>query len=340
MTACNAHVVREMTTRLGRHGWRAGCTEVTRMPRIATLTANPALDLNVVLPRVVPEHKLRCSAPIREPGGGGINVARAIRNLGGDARAMFPIGGATGQLLVRLLDAEGVAHGEVAVQDWTRENLHVTETETGHQFRFCMPGAALTEREWRRLFDDFTAVEPAPELAVLSGSLAPGMPVDFYAQVAERLHRRDARVVLDTSGDALRSCAGRGVYLVKASVRELEMLAAAGPADEDRLLPLARGLIEAGTCTVLVVSLGAGGALWVTAGEHHRVVAPRVKVSSTVGAGDAMVAGIVLALARNWPLADAIRYGVAAGTAAVLQPGTALCRRDDVERLYLEVTQS
>lgn len=310
------------------------------MVRIATLTANPALDLDVVVPRIQPDHKLRCSAPLRQPGGGGINVARAIRNLGGDARAMFPIGGATGQLLVSLLDSEGVAHHAVAVRDWTRENLHVTETETGHQYRFCMPGHALTEREWRRLFDDFVAAEPAPSFAVLSGSLAPGMPADFHAQVAERLRARDVRVVLDTSGVALRSCVGRGLYLVKASVRELELLAGVERADESQLVELAHGVVDAGTCKVLVVSLGGAGALWVTATEHHRLAAPQVKVASTVGAGDAMVGGIVLALARDWPLASSVRYGVAAGTAAVLQPGTAMCRREDVDRLYAEITQS
>lgn len=310
------------------------------MVRIATLTANPALDLGVSVPWILPDHKLRCVAPLRQPGGGGINVARAIRNLGGDARAMFPIGGATGQLLVSLLDGEGVAHHAVAVREWTRENLHVTETETGQQYRFCMPGHTLTEREWRRLFDDFVAAEPPPDFAVLSGSLAPGVPVDLYAQVADRLRARDVRVVLDTSGDALRSCIGRDLYLVKASVRELALLAGIETVEPDRLVEVARGVVAARTCRVLVVSLGSEGALWVTADECHRFSAPQVQVASTVGAGDAMVGGMVLALARGWALSTAVRYGVAAGTAAVLQPGTSMCRSEDVERLYSGVAQS
>jgi 6-phosphofructokinase 2 len=110
--------------------------------------------------------------------------------------------------------------------------------------------------------------------------------------------------------------------------------------DESSLARAAAAAIERGWCQVLVLSLGAGGALWRTATERERLAAPTVRVKSSVGAGDSMVAGIVLSLAQGRPLREAVRLGVAAGAAAVLNPGTELCHREDVERLYDQVTVS
>ncbi len=302
--------------------------------QITTLTINPALDESCSVPLVEPDHKLRCSEPVREPGGGGINVARAIHRLGGDVLACFPAGGPVGDLLVSLLDAESVRHRVTPVRGWTRENLNILETTTGRQFRFCMPGAALGEAEWTAALDDFIQHVPAGGLAVMSGSLAPGVPADFYARAGRAIGGRGARVVLDASGEALQRGVEPGVFLLKVSQREFEQLVGATNVDEAQLTELAFSVVARGTCEVLVVSLGAGGALWVTRDQRERLTAPFVTAKSAVGAGDSMVAGIVHSLARGRPVAEAMRFGVAAGSAAVMQPGTALCRRDDVERLY------
>jgi 6-phosphofructokinase 2 len=306
--------------------------------RIATLTINPALDESTTVPHVTPDRKLRCAEPVREPGGGGINVARVIRRLGGEAIACLPAGGPTGQLLVSLLDAEGVQHRVVPVGGWTRQNLHVFESASRRQFRFCMPGAPLAEVEWCRVLDALVGLEPAPDLVVLSGSLAPGVPVDFYLRASEALRRRGARVVLDSSVEAVLPCIGHGVFLLKASIHEFEGLTGVTGVDEARLAELSAAFVARGACDVLVVSLGAGGALWTTKNERERLIAPAVPVHSTVGAGDSMVAGIVLALAQGRTLRESMRYGVAAGCATVMRPGTALCRLEDVERLYPHVS--
>ena len=310
---------------------------VSTQQRIATLTANPALDASTAVPRIAPDRKLRCTEPLREPGRGGINVARAICRLHGDAIACFPAGGPTGEALVSLLEAEGVPRRVVRVHGSTRENVHVVESATGRQYRFCMPGAMLAEAECKTLFDDF--IDLTPELAVLSGSLPYGVPADFYARATGVLHQRGARVVADTSGDALLRCAGQGAFLIKASMHEFETLVSATDLDEVDVGKLALRAVADGLCEVLVVSLGAGGVLWTTNTEQGRLDAPPVMVRSTVGAGDSMVAGIVLTLARGGGLADAMRFGVAAGSAAVMQSGTALCRPDDVERLLSQVAQ-
>ena len=306
-------------------------------PAIVTLTMNPAIDVSASVDEVTPDHKLRCGAPAYEPGGGGINVARAIRTLGGDALAVFPAGGPAGTLLSSLLDAEDVRHRALPIAGWTRENMNVDEGRTRRQFRFVMPGPTLQEREWQSILGELGALEPLPRYLVTSGSLPPGVPADFYARLARLLRPRGVALVLDASGEPLRRAVAEGVDVLKPSLREFEELTGEKGCEEARLPILARRLIDDGRCEILILSLGAGGVFWMSGSESGRLVAPAVAVKSTVGAGDSMVAGIVLSLARGRALGEAIRYGVAAGAASVMNPGTQLCRAEDVERLYAEV---
>jgi 6-phosphofructokinase 2 len=310
------------------------------MRSIVTLTMNPAVDESTSVPYVLPDRKLRCQAPTYEPGGGGINVARAVRKLGGDALACFPVAGPAGELLKQLLDAEGVRHTALPVRGWTRENLNVLEEVSGRQYRFCMPGPALAADEWPIFLDWLGRLRPSPDFMVASGSLPPGVPDDFYARLAALGRRMGSRVVLDTSGPALARAVDEGVHLLKPSHDEFQTLMGEHDLDESRLADLGATAVKRGWCEILVLSLGAGGALWMTASDRERLAAPAVRVKSSVGAGDSMVAGIVLSLAEGRPLGEAVRVGVAAGAAAVLNPGTALCRREDVERLYPQVIAS
>ena len=304
------------------------------MGTIVTFTPNPAVDASTAVDRVIAERKLRCSSPRFDPGGGGINVARVIQRLGGDATALFLGGGPTGERLRQLLEREGVANRTVHCEQWTRENLTVLEESSGRQFRFGMPGPEVTLGEWDHALALLRQWEPTPQFVVASGSLPPGAPADGFAQVARTLKERGSRLVLDTSGSALINGISPGVYLVKPNLRELADLAGAQIADQEQMTAAARSIIERGLSEVVVVSLGAGGAFLLTAKECERIVAPIVPVRSRVGAGDSMVGGIVLALVRGWALAEAVRFGVAAGSAAVMHPGTELCRRADVERLF------
>jgi 6-phosphofructokinase 2 len=306
-------------------------------PAIVTLTMNPAIDVTTSVALVMPDVKLRCESPIYEAGGGGVNVARAIRRLGGDALALFPAGGPAGALLGHLLTAEGVRYRGLSVTGWTRQNLNVSEPATGRQFRFVMPGPCLTDAEWPPALDELDALEPPPRFLVASGSLPPGIPADFYARLARNCRRRGVALVLDASGEALRQAVEEGVYLLKPSLREFEELTGERGCGESRLNELGRRLIATGRCEVLVLSLGARGVLWISDTESERLVPPTVPVKSSVGAGDSMVAGIVWSLVRGWLFADAVRFGVAAGAASVMNQGTELCRVADVERLYADV---
>ena len=181
-----------------------------KAPSIVTLTMNPAVDLSAAVDRVVADRKLRCGEPVREAGGGGINVARAVRRLGGEALALFPAGGPAGDLLKELLFGEGVPFVAIRTDGWTRENVNVSERETGKQFRFVLPGPSLEAAEWERCLETLSELEPFPRLLVVSGSLPPGVPPDFYARVARLVRSAGSRMILDTSGEPLRLAAQAG----------------------------------------------------------------------------------------------------------------------------------
>lgn len=304
------------------------------MQTIVTLTMNPTIDTSTSVAHVAPERKLRCQPPSHDPGGGGINVSRAIRKLGGTSKALYPIGGPTGQMLQHLLDQEGLDHHPVPIEDWTRENFTVQEAASGQQFRFGMPGPRLKDSEWQQCLDTLSTLDSPPDYIVASGSLPPGVPTDFYERVALWAREINARAVVDTSGETLRAAVRAGVYLLKPNLNELRDLAQQDIRDEAQQEAAAMDLVQRGHCEVVVLSLGAAGVLLVTTAGCTRLRAPTVAIQSKIGAGDSTVAGIVLSLAQGNTLLDAVRFGVAAGAAAVMTPGTELCRREDTERLF------
>lgn len=303
---------------------------------IFTLTVNPAVDMSCVVDRLTAEHKLRCGRPSYHPGGGGINVARAIQELGGQAIAYWICGGVMGDFLKQLLDQEGCPHVPIAIDGMTRENLVVTDESSGDQFRFCMPGPTLTEWEARKCLDVLGNLDPPPDYLVLSGSLPPGAPDDFYTEFA-RAAAPHSYVVLDTSGPPLRDGLKGPVDLTKPNLRELGELVGRKVQGEQDIKDAARSLIDQTGLGAVVTSLGRDGAVLTTASEFQHIRAPEVPVSSKVGAGDSMVAGIVLGLSRGMSILQAVRFGIAAGSAAAMTPGTQLCRRSDVERLFSEM---
>lgn len=304
------------------------------MKSIITLTMNPAIDKSASVAQVIADRKLYCNSPRFEPGGGGVNVSRAIRKLGGESTALFPCGGPTGKYLLELLQQEGLACQPITVKGWTRENLVVLEESSGRQFRFGMPGTPLDQLEWRSCLDVLASVDEKPSYIVASGSLPPGVPEDFYAQVARIGKGLGARVIVDTSGNPLRLALEEGVYLIKPNIRELGELIGRELTDETSQQEIAMEIVRSGKSSAVALSIGAGGVLLTSVDGSERLRTPVVPIKSKVGAGDSMVAGIVLSLVRGYELQDAVRFGVATGAAAVMTPGSELCRRDDAERLY------
>jgi 6-phosphofructokinase 2 len=307
------------------------------MKAIVAFTMNPAIDKNSSIEHVIPERKLYCKPPRFEPGGGGVNVARALKRLGGESVLLYPAGGLTGQRLNDLLEQEGINHQPISIEETTRENLIVLEESTGQQFRFGMPGPVLRDEEWQRCLHELSAIRPKPDYLVVSGSLPPGAPSDFYARVARLEKRKGAKVILDAPSEALNHALQEGVYLIKPNIREFRELVGQDIQEEAQIKAEALKLVKSGRCEVVVISLGAAGAIMVSENINEHILPPTVRIVSKVGAGDSMVAGVVLSLARGKTLRDSVLFGIAAGAAAVMTPGTELCRREDAERLYEEI---
>lgn len=307
------------------------------MPDIVTVTLNPAIDVTTSVARIAPAHKLRCARERRDAGGGGVNVARVIRRLGGDVAAAYPAGGPIGALLERLVGAEGVPSCVAPIVGDTRESFTVFEEDTKREYRFVLPGPELSEPEWRSCLAEFDAAQAGARFMVASGSLCPGVPDDFHARLAASAKRRGVRFVLDASGQALRAALDEGVSLVKPNLRELEDLTGAPLPDQQSRVEACRRLVLERRAEAVALTLGAEGALLVARERAWTAAAPPLEVVSSVGAGDSFLGAMLYALAAERSLEDALRYGVAAGAAALLTPGTELCRRDDVERLVPEI---
>lgn len=310
------------------------------MKSIYTLTLSPAVDKSTNVNLVIPESKLRCEQPIFEPGGGGINVSRAIKKLGGQSVSIYTKGGPAGELLQHLLDKEDINQHPIICENWTRENFIVVESVSNRQFRFGMPGTFLKEEEWKKCLEDISSPNHQIDYLVVSGSNPPGVPSSFYGKISEIAKNRGIKLILDTSGDTLKEALKHGIYLLKPNLKELSDMVGQELKNISEQEEAAMDIINQGKIEILVVSLGASGAMMASKEGIHHVSAPSVSKKSTVGAGDSMVAGMVLSLAKGCSLMETLRFGVASGTAATMNPGTELCRREDVDTLFSWITNN
>lgn len=301
------------------------------MKSIVTLTLNGSIDVSSEADHVRHTRKMRTFHERYDPGGGGINVARAVNRLGGRAHAVCLAGGITGPVLDGLLAQHGVDRTIVPIADSNRTSLAVYERSSGLEYRFVPEGPVVRDDEWQSCLESIQGL--AGGFFVASGSLPRGVPDDFYARVRAALSG-ETRFVLDTSGAALREAlAAGGVFLVKPSRGELEQLVGRPLPTPAALLDAAAGIVARGEAENVAVTLGRDGALLMTGKGAARLAAVPVEARSAVGAGDSFVAGMTHGLARGLGPAEAFRLGVAAGTAAVLTPGNDLCHHEDVDRI-------
>lgn len=308
-----------------------------RAAQIVTLTINPAVDVSTSVKRMVPFAKMRCAQAQRDPGGGGINVARVLKRLGIDAVAIYPAGGGTGQLLAGLVGREAVRSVVIPTANETREDLTIFDEATGEQFRLVFPGAPLSDGEWQACLAALERIAPPPAFVIASGSLPPGVPPDFYRRVVQAA-KAQSKVIVDTAGPFLTAALEAGVYLIKPNLHEFQELAGIGSADEAALLEAGRRLFENYRVEVIALSMGPDGALLLTRDMAMRATGLPVRAVSVSGAGDSFLAAMLWSLVSGGSLETALRYGVAGGSAALLNPGTELCSAEDVYRLASEVT--
>lgn len=307
------------------------------MSAIYTLTMNPALDVTTAVSEVVPLHKLRCDPEQRFPGGGGLNVARAVNRLGGDAAALFPCGGTTGAELARLLEQAAVSCTPIPIAGESRQNFAVLETVTGKQYRFVLPGPVLSVAECDAVTKTVWSRVSSGDFVVASGSLPRGVAADFLHRQATHALASGVRLVLDTQPEILKQSLAPGVDLIKPSFSEFVALTGVSPLDEAAALGAIRTMIDHNLCRRVALSLGDRGAWFVGRDFAIAAAAPSITPNSTIGAGDSFVAGLILALSRQETPEDSLRCAVAAGAAALLMPGVELCRAEDAARLMPEI---
>jgi 6-phosphofructokinase 2 len=303
----------------------------TEFMKIITLTINPALDKSTSAAAIVPEKKLRCEPLALDAGGGGINVSKGLWRLGAKSLAVFPIGGNNGRVLHQLVKAEGVRTKVLQIAAETRESLSVSDQHTGLQYRFTMPGAAMSAEDATQLLD--IVRDAKPNIIVASGSLPAGVETDYYARVAAMAQKIGARLIVDTNGQPLIEAAKQGVYLLKPNLGELSALMGVPELAMQDVDDAARQLIAQGRVEVVVVSLGGQGAVLVTKDRLEHIPVPPMKPKTTVGAGDSMVAGMTWALAQRQTESQMVRMGVACGSAATLHAGTQLFQAEDARKM-------
>jgi len=301
---------------------------------ILTLTLNPALDMSTAVADLIPDQKLRCSEPLLDPGGGGLNVSRAIAALGGESLALVALGGLTGDRLAGLIRAESVPFLVLTAPGETRQSLTVTDRGTGRQYRFMLPGPVWSAADQDRVFLLLRASARPGAYGIISGSQPPGVPADFPARLARSMP--GLRSVLDTSGPALHEAVIHpipGLAVLRMDGEEAEGLAGKPLTSRTDSADFAQGLVHRGVAARVIVARGADGNVMADARRRIFARAAKVTVKSTVGAGDSFVAAFVLSLARGQSDDQALAMAAAAASAAVTTDATQLCRLQDVERL-------
>lgn len=303
---------------------------------IITVTLNPAIDQTLVLPRFVAGDTLRIKSSRFDPGGKGINVSRVIHELGGKSIAMGFAPGGLGRYIEQTLEAQGVECDFVHTKGETRTNITILD-ESRHINTILSDPGPDTDPEYLHEFRHRLRKRlRSGDWLVLAGSIPPPLMPDLYHQIIEESTEMGVHTVLDADGAALTAGAAAHPEMLKGNRRELERLLHRHLDDENSTLEAALEVQRSGVQKVLVTR-GREGAVAAVDHTYLRGVAPRVRAVSAVGSGDAFLAGVVLTLSRGGHLEEALRLGIAAGTATVLTHGTELCHRREVDILLPRV---
>lgn len=302
---------------------------------ILTITLNPAIDLSTTTDQVEPDRKLRCARATVDPGGGGINVSRAIHILGGQSRALVALGGHNGDKLCHLLTDEGIAYLPFRTTGETRQSLAVTDDATGQQYRFVMPGPDWSNAQQNALLAMVPDVAPEYGLVILSGSQPPGVATNLTRHLCKSLAGRGTEILVDVSGGPLADltvAADAPISVLRMDQDEAETLNGSPLPTREDSGRFARSLVDKGVAGTIIVARGADGSVLVSEGQALHAAAVDVPVNSKVGAGDSFVGAFALSLARGEETGAALQKATAAASSAVTTGATRLCTREDAER--------
>jgi len=297
---------------------------------VSVLALNPSVDICYEIPQLMADQKVRSNETRYYPGGNGINVARALTELGLDISCCAVIGGESGQLLLRLLgDSLKDSLHYIEVEGETRLNATLLQKHPPGQFEVDSVGPELSPEVLWDLKDCF--LESCSDgIGILSGSTPPGAPDDIYKELTERIQSQGGRAVVEAHGPVLAQALEANPYLLRLNRYVLEMTTKRRLDEVEAVAKAARD-IQRGGVGMVCITLGKGGAILVDDQNSLHCTAPRVRIHSTVGSGDAMVAGMVTAAVRGGTPQEMLELGVICGSATASTPGTALFKREEVE---------
>jgi 1-phosphofructokinase family hexose kinase len=303
---------------------------------IYTLTLNPAVDRELTVPAMEFDSVLRATESRVDFGGKGFNVSRLLRGMGASSTAVGFLGGRAGELLQDGLQSLGIGTDFVWVPGETRTNVSIVTQSHDHYLKANEKGPLVDEAKQKDLLDKIDSLARPGDWWVLAGSLPPGVPDDFYAQVVHVLNRHEAHAILDTSGESLRMGCAEKPYLVKPNAEEAHILTGL-PMDTPAAIAVAAAEIRRLGAQNVIVSMGKAGALLHTAEGTWLTHTPKIKEKNPIGAGDSMVGGLVWALTEGIALKEALGWGVASGAATASLPGTEVGTRPLIQELFSQV---
>ncbi len=303
---------------------------------IATITVNPSIDQHILVENLVKDDANRARSIFSDPGGKGLNVSKVVKELGGKSYAYALVGGLSGELWKDLVKKARIPFMAVPVKGETRINTILTDLKDHTQTRISAPGPFIPHTRVKALVRKLLQHAPKPFLWALGGSLASRMPASTYKEIVIALQKEGVPCILDADNDALRVGIEAKPFMIKPNEYEMQRLTNLDLRTIPDYLKAAKSLVMKGI-TIVVISLGRHGALFVTRGDAFHVTTPAVPVRSKVGAGDSLIGGFALGLCRKMSLREAARLGVAAGTSAVMTEGTKLCRKKDIPELLPKI---
>lgn len=304
---------------------------------IYTITLNPGLDRTLTVPAIQDNQVLRATSSRLDWGGKGFNVARGLQALGIPSVALGLVGGYTGQMLAEGLHGLGIATDFVAIPGETRTNTVIAEADSDRYIKVNEAGPNVPPDALDALIAKVRSLVRPGDYWAICGSLPPGVPTGFYAELVTLIQGAGGYACLDTSGAAMRLGCAAAPFWVKPNVEEAHELTGIPIDDITAAQQAATHILEQGVRRV-ALSLGADGMLLATADEAIQARPPRVGVRTLVGVGDALLAGMLYALARDMPLPDVARWGVAAGTAAAMREGVDMGSLEEVQAVAAQVT--